>query len=266
MSFVSNDGKQISLDDKANSLPEREKKLLEKSWAKNFSEIVFPSIDEEPFSVLYEDNKATRPNTPVNVILGSLSLKELHGLSDDALMKSLIFDVRFQYALHTTSMEEQPLSDRTLSRFRERCLNYEIITGRDLIKECILNLSDQLDKVMGINNNSKRMNSMMVASNIKRMSRLELLYTCVSNMVKLLSKNTELVDNLKHYLDPADANKIIYHQGNEDIDARIKSVLKDAEYLLKECEDDYAQSSEYLLLLQVIGEQTLVADGAYTSE
>jgi len=28
-----------------------------------------------------------------------------------------MFDIRYQYALRTTSFEEQPLSDRTLSRF-----------------------------------------------------------------------------------------------------------------------------------------------------
>ena len=33
-----------------------------------------------------------------------------------------MFDIRYQYALHTTSFIEQPLSDRTLGRFRERCI------------------------------------------------------------------------------------------------------------------------------------------------
>ena len=40
-----------------------------------------------------------------------------------------MFDIRYQYALHTTSFTEQPLSDRTLSRFRARCLAYETETG-----------------------------------------------------------------------------------------------------------------------------------------
>ena len=97
-------------------------KFINNSWTKKFAEIVFQNIDEAPFSLLYGD-KASHPNTPVNVILESLILKELHGLSDDTLMESLIFDVRFQYTLHATSMQEPPLSD--LSKFRERCLNYE---------------------------------------------------------------------------------------------------------------------------------------------
>lgn len=99
-----------------------------------------------------------------------------------------MFDVRYQYALHTTSFEEQPLSDRTLSRFRERCITYETQTGIDLIKDCITKLSSPIAEIMGINRGIKRMDSMMVASNIKKLSRLELLYTCVSNMVKLMQK------------------------------------------------------------------------------
>lgn len=66
-------------------------------------------------------NKASRPNTPVNVIIGALILKETLGDSDDELVQALMFDIRYQYALHTTSFEEQPLSNRTLSRFRIRC-------------------------------------------------------------------------------------------------------------------------------------------------
>lgn len=46
---------------------------------KNFAEKVFPAID---VSVLYS-NKASRPNTPVNVIVGTLILKEARGDTDE---------------------------------------------------------------------------------------------------------------------------------------------------------------------------------------
>lgn len=57
-------------------------------------------------------------------------------------MESILLDVRFQYALHTTSFEEPPFSGRTFSRFRERVLSYERETGVDLLKEEIYALSD----------------------------------------------------------------------------------------------------------------------------
>lgn len=44
-------------------------------------------------------------------MVGALILKELLGLTDDEVVEGLMFDIRYQYALHTTSFEEQPLSD-----------------------------------------------------------------------------------------------------------------------------------------------------------
>ena len=72
--------------------------IRDRSWAKPFADIIFPAIDEKPFAVLYCDNSASRPNTPVNVIIGLLILKEYLGLTDDEVLESLLFDVRFQYA------------------------------------------------------------------------------------------------------------------------------------------------------------------------
>ena len=102
------------------SLTPREQKALENSWAKVFAEEIFPAIDEKPFAVLYSD-KASRPNTPINVTVGALIIKELFDYTDDEMVENLMFDPRMQYALHTISFEEQPLSDKTLSRFRKRC-------------------------------------------------------------------------------------------------------------------------------------------------
>lgn len=94
----------------------------------------FPYINEEPFRALYSD-KASRPNTPANVIMGCLMLKELFGLSDDELPENVIRDPRYQYALHTTSRSEQPKSDKTLQRFWGRCCRHAADTGLDLISE-----------------------------------------------------------------------------------------------------------------------------------
>ena len=81
--------------------------------------------------------------TPVNIIIGALVLKELFGLSDDDMVESLMFNHRFQYALHTTSYEEQSLSDKSLSRFRIRCYDYESIHGVDLYHDCVKDLAEK---------------------------------------------------------------------------------------------------------------------------
>ena len=91
MSFKENSYQQISFTDSFSGLTDREQKALEKSWAKVFADEIFPAIDEKRFSVLYS-NKASRPNTPVNVIVGALIIKELFDYSDDEMVENLMLD------------------------------------------------------------------------------------------------------------------------------------------------------------------------------
>lgn len=145
MSYRANPSQQLSIFDRSLRLTERERKCLEKSWAKVFSDEIFPAIDEERFRVLYSEN-ASRPNTPVNIIVGALIIKELFDLSDDEMVENLMLDIHYQYALRTTSFEEQPLSDKTLSRFRRRCYEYECAHGVDLFHDCVKDLSEKIAK------------------------------------------------------------------------------------------------------------------------
>ncbi|MCK5762546.1 MAG: transposase, partial [Clostridiales bacterium] len=72
MSFTLNEVQQISLDDNFLNLDDRTKKFVMNSWAKGFSDFVFSAIDEKRFAVLYSDTTASRPNNPVNAVIGSL--------------------------------------------------------------------------------------------------------------------------------------------------------------------------------------------------
>ena len=196
---------------------------MEKSWAKVFADEIFPAIDEKRFSVLYSD-KAFRPNTLVNVIVGALIIKELFDYSDDEMVENLMLDCRIQYALHTTSFEEQPLSDKTLSRFRKRCYDYETLHNKDLFHDCVKDLSASIAKLMGISGKVRHMDSMMVEANIRKLSRMELIYTCISKLAMYVNKTNgaALPEDLKHYTDPADFNRVIYHQRSTDADDHIK--------------------------------------------
>ena len=143
-------------------------------------------MNEELFSVLYS-SKASRPNTRVNVIVGALILKEALGDSDDELVEALMFDTRYQYALHTTSFEEQPLSNRTLKQVRARCLAYETETGIDLIHMCVISLAKEIAEFMKLTPSMQRMDSIDNSSKYpKSVALLELFYTCTSNLAKVI--------------------------------------------------------------------------------
>lgn len=262
MSFKENNCQQISFTDTFLNLTPREQKALEGSWAKVFAEEIFPAIDEKPFAVLYSD-KASRPNTPVNVTVGALIIKELFDYTDDEMVENLMFDPRMQYALHTTSFEEQPLSDKTLSRFRKRCYDYETLYNVDLYHDCIQNLSASIAKLMQISGKIRRMDSMMIAANIRKLSRMELLYTCIAKAASCAEKQGEelLTENLKHYADPDDFNRFIYHQRSTDADERMKQLLEDADAILALCESGFQDTTEYELLVRCLSEQTILEDG-----
>ena len=51
---------------------------------------------------------------------------------------------------------------------------------------------------------------MMIESNIRKMGRLELLHTCLANLVKELHRDgrLDLIKNMEHYADPNDRNKV----------------------------------------------------------
>lgn len=259
MSFRTNDCQQISLNDKLMNLTEREKKALNKSWAKVFADEIFPAIDEERFSVLYSD-KASRPNTPVNVIIGALIIKELFDYSDDEIVENLMLDLHLQYALHTTSYDEQPLSDKTLSRFRKRCYDHETLHGVDLYRDCVKDLSGKIAKIMKLNGRIRRMDSMMIESNIRFLSRMELIYTCISKLIVYLTKNAsdKVSEQLKHYADSNDYNRIFYHQRYDDMENIIQMLLTDSDSLLEIRKTDFEEVTEYQLFVRCLSEQTVV--------
>lgn len=261
MSFRANDVQQMSFADTLYGLTPRERKALENSWAEVFATEVFPTINESQFSVLYSD-KASRPNTPVNVIIGALILKELFDLSDDEVVENLLLDPRFQYALHTTSYIEQPISDKTLTRFRQRCYDYEELHGIDLYHGCVTELAAATAKLMKIDGRIRRMDSLMVESNIRTLSRMELLYRCLAKLVQYLHKvgRDELIEGLEHYYDPSDFNQVIYHSRSTDAKDRINQLLTDADKLLENCSDQFTEITEYQLFVRCLSEQTIVED------
>ena len=78
------------------------------------------------------------------------------------------------------------------------------------------------------------MDSMMIASSAKRMSRLEIIYTVNANCVKLmhqLGADGQLPAGLEHYLSEEDHNDVIYYCKDDDVTSRLDKVLQEAELL-----------------------------------
>jgi hypothetical protein len=119
-------------------------------------------------------------------------------------------------------------------------------------------MADAFVKYLEINPSVNRMDSIMVSSSCKKMSRLEIIYTCVANMVKTVYRTGEYqsLKNMEHYLDEDDKNDTIYHRKNEELSGRLQAVIDDASTLIKDLGEAYFELPEYQLLRRVIKEQT----------
>lgn len=120
---------------------------------------------------------------------------------------------------------EQPVLDKTLSCFRKKCYDYETLHGVDLYHDCVKDLSGKIVKIMKLNGLIRRMDSLMIESNIRFLSRMALIYTCISKLVVYLTKKQPdiIPEQLKHYADPNDYNHIFYHQRNDDMEATYRN-------------------------------------------
>mgnify|MGYP000938565747 FL=1 len=89
---------QPALISAASELPEKQRKRLEKSWAHTFYTEFFSRIDEEAFSPLYS-SVGSRPNLPVNVLVGLEALKAGFGGIDQELYENYCFNLQLRYSL-----------------------------------------------------------------------------------------------------------------------------------------------------------------------
>jgi len=257
MSFQLNNEQQMAIYDSLFLLTGREIKHLKGSWAEIFSKKIFPFIDEGRFSVLYSDNPATRPNNPANVYFGLLILRDIFNQSDEEALNSLIFDLRYQYALHTTSFKEQPVSKNSLTNFRSAVYKYNQEHGVDLIQEEIESHAQQFSKLLKIEGKTIRMDSLMVSSSCRKLSRLEIIYSTVARLIKVIDKNI-LPESFKPYLEESHYNDTIYRSRDKDLNSKIKRVLKDGLklYFLSRKDKEISKTEEFKLLSRMLKEQT----------
>jgi hypothetical protein len=246
----------MAINDSLYNLTEREMKHLMSSWAETFSKKIFPFIKEDRFSILYSDNPASRPNNPVNVYFGLLILREIFNQSDEEALNSLMFDIRYQYALHTTSFQEQPVSKNSLTNFRAAVYRYIQEHGIDLIQQEIEAQAKSFSKLLKIDGKTVRMDSLMISSSCRKLSRLEIVYSTVARLIKIIDKNI-LPESFKPYLDESHYNDTIYRSRDKDLNTKIKRVLKDGVklYSIYRKDKEIRKTEEFQLLARMLKEQ-----------
>lgn len=274
---------QQSIDDRMLYINKQTRKAIDNSRAKLVGDVIYPNVNEKKFAALYSEI-GSRPNIEIRRYVAALVLKRMYRMSDEVLLEfARCGALNFQYALHTTQEEEQPLSESSLRRFRRKIEAYNEENHCDLIKDEFVRISKQMAIKMGVlhkdpnegEDESKpilvRMDSMEIEAHAKAMSRIEILYmTNVIVLRYLLKKDFGKIipEELSHYLDDEDHNKVIYYRAEEDKkagiqDTRVAEIVKEMillQSVMKKyfTEDLLAEIPEYQIFQRVLEEQTQI--------
>jgi hypothetical protein len=182
-----NKHQQPALISAASELPEKQRKRLENSWAGTFYQEFFSRIKEETFSVLYSD-LPSRPNVPVNVLVGLGALKAGFGWSDEELYENYCYNLQVRYALGYDRLGDGDFEIRTLYYFRERLSQYNAEQGVNLLEKAFEQITDAQIVKLKVQTGMQRMDSTQIASNIVSASRLQLLVEGLQRVERILSE------------------------------------------------------------------------------
>ena len=125
---------QPSLMSDVTTMSKTQRERLEQSWAGAFREYCFKQVDESIFAALYAD-VPSRPNVPVNVLVGLEILKSGLGWSDEELYDAFLFDMQVRYALGFESLNDGTFAIRSLYHFRRRLSQYHQEHGINLLEK-----------------------------------------------------------------------------------------------------------------------------------
>jgi len=236
------------------SLPKKQQVRLEASWAGTFYHELFCRIDEEPFADVYSDEDS-RPNIPVNVLVGFETLKAGYGWSDEEAYDHFCFDVQVRYALGCRDLSEGHFELRTVYNFRQRVAQHMQETGENLIERAFEQVTDKQIAAFDLKTNKLRMDSTLIASNIRQTTRLRLLVEVLQRVHRMLdeSDQQQYADDFAAYL-KGSSGQYIYSIKREKYAEHLQCAGELMHKLVAELQAKYVDEPIYQVLDRVFKE------------
>jgi hypothetical protein len=246
---------QPALISAASELPEKQRKRLENSWAGPFYREFFRRIDEQAFAVLYSE-EASRPNVPVNVLVGLEALKAGFGWSDQELYENYCYNLQVRYALGYDRLGEGDFEIRTLYYFRERLSRYNAEKGINLLEKAFEAITDAQIVALKVRTGMQRMDSTQIASNIVSASRLQLLVEALQRVERMLSEadKARLAETFAPYTRDSAGHYTYRVKGKEAVQAHLQAIGQSIYALLQELKSAYATEQTYQVLERLFTE------------
>jgi len=245
---------QPPLISEVSQLPERQFSHLEQSWAGVFYREVFSRLDESAFSCLYSD-LPSRPNIPVNVLVGLEFMKSGFGWSDEQLYDEFLYNVQVRYALGYHKLGEGEFDPRTLYYFRQRLSQYMQKEGVNLLEQAFERITDEQLAQFQLKTGKQRMDSTQIASNIRQHGRLQLLVEVLQRVPRMLTETDQAhyAELLKPFMQ-GHPGWYVYKMKQSEFPEHIRRVGLVMYQLLTELKPNYAQCKEFQVLERVFGE------------
>lgn len=245
-----------------NMLPEAQRKRLEQSWAGTFYEEVFSRMDERTFEVLYSD-KASRPNVPVNVLVGLEILKAGHGWTDVQMYDHFCFDVQVRYALGYRSMDEGHFVVKSIYNFRNRLVTHMKEAGENLFEVCFEQITDEQMEAYKVKSGVQRTDSKQIMSNIRHRTRLQLLLEGLHRVYRMMlaADKRQYQELLAPYVKEA-SHKYIYRLSGQTHQSHIEKVGVVMQQLVADLAGRYREDEAYQVLARLYSEHFKTVDAA----
>lgn len=238
-------------------LPQHTWQLLKESLEYAFYEEVFCRIPEPVFAELYDDSPATRPNAPVNRLVGALILQHSRDWTFDELMDRLTFDVKVRAALGLFTLEETAFCRATLFNFQKRVREHMGKTGRDVFA-CVFDLltGEQRER-FGLSGEIQRCDSTQIGSNIRVFTRIELLVEVVLRMWRALGEAGQArhAERFQLYVKAKTSGHFLYRLRRSEFDATLQQLGEFYAWMVEALKAEYGETEIYRIVCRLFAEQ-----------
>ena len=236
-------------------------KVLQKSWANIFRQLILPNLPIEPLVKQYS-KKMGRKTKEIYTVFGASMLQQFFNLTDEETCNELAFNQLWHFALESFAEADQVISLKTLWSVRNNIVNL------NLAAEIFPKITDAMIKYFDIDLTQQRLDSVHVHSNMAKLGRIRILSTCMYNFLKNIKRkfskyyedrvSSEIKErytpNKKSYFSeqtkPSESSKTLQQLG-EDLHCLITEFGAEAELV---------RMNTYKMMKQVFSEHCIIEE------
>jgi hypothetical protein len=224
--------------------------------------MIYCHIDEEIFSILFSDDEESRPNAPINSLVGAIILQARRKWTFDELFRQLQFNLLVRIALGLDDVETMPFCRSTLFNFQNRLSEHFTRSGENLLEQIFDNLTDKQLKTLKVKTSIQRTDSTFAASNIRKYTRLQLLVETLIRTERILSEedSKRFREHLSCYIKNS-SGQYIYRLKASDIPHELEKIAQAYTWVRKHFKKRYKDDPVFSVFERIFKEQFTKQDG-----